>query len=501
MKYKILVVLPMCAMLFASCQDFLQENPRSVITTGNYYQTQEQIDAAVYGAYSGLDDIYVGAYGVATSPLFAIDYQTGYATRPRDAAFAENQFLFLETLDPANEYINDWWTSAYIPIENCNSVIANLNKTKLLEDAAKNRLLGEMHFLRAHFYFQLVRLFGEVPLKTAPTTNLNEVFFPKSSQDSIYSQIVADLKFAETSGLVWEDLPGRANLGAVKSLLAKVYITMAGYPLQKGTAYYQLAYTKANEVIDSNKYPLFAKYSDLRKATNENTKEHIFQIQRESENFANLLHFCYLPYPEKKVSIQKGVGGAMKPSKSFYDSYEAGDQRVAEKNYYYTSSVQYGKTTVATFDPFIYKYWDADAEVSGKSGANIWCIRSADIMLLAAEAKAYVDGGTTTDTKAINAYYLVRNRAKPNEAKPTSITLDQVQKERYWELCYEFQTWYDMIRTRRAFDVVKGIMVDLIGYTAPEHKRAFIEADLLFPIPLEEQQTNPFLAVDTTTVN
>ena len=107
------------------------------------------------------------------------------------------------------------------------------------------------------------------------------------------------------------------------------------------------------------------------------------------------------------------------------------------------------------------------------------------------EAKATLDGGSTSDAIAVDAYFQVRHRALPNEARPTSITVDQVLKERAWELCYEFTGWYDMLRTHRAFDPVSKQMVDLFGYQAVNHTYPFKESDLVFPVPLREKELNP----------
>mgnify|MGYP000016577955 CR=1 FL=1 len=92
--------------------------------------------------------------------------------------------------------------------------------------------------------------------------------------------------------------------------------------------------------------------------------------------------------------------------------------------------------------------------------------------------------------------FQVRHRALPNEARPTSITVDQVLKERAWELCYEFTGWYDMLRTHRAFDPVSKQMVDLFGYQAVNHTYPFKESDLVFPVPLREKELNPLLGED-----
>ena len=148
-------------------------------------------------------------------------------------------------------------------------MIQNVSATDIISESQKAKYLGEAYFLRAYYYFQGVQLFGDIPLKTEPTVDLNTVKIPRSPKEDIYNQIVEDLKKAEQSGLDWSDKTGHVSMGAIKTLLAKVYLTMAGYPLQKGNEYYQLAYEKAKEVIDSGAFSLFADYKDLRALENE----------------------------------------------------------------------------------------------------------------------------------------------------------------------------------------------------------------------------------------
>src|SRR5690606_25949371 len=107
------------------------------------------------------------------------------------------------------------------------------------------KLLAEAHFLRAWYYFQLVQMFGNIPLITEPVTLQSEQLFPDpATPEAVYSLIVSDLKTAEAANLNWLVSSGRVSQGAIKALLAKVYLTMAGYPLQKGAEYYKLAAEK-----------------------------------------------------------------------------------------------------------------------------------------------------------------------------------------------------------------------------------------------------------------
>ncbi len=338
--------------------------------------------------------------------------------------------------------------------------------------------------MRAYHYFRGVQLFGEIPLKTAPTEGIEDVTITKALIERNYAQMVTDLTQAENLGLPWTDATGHVSLGAVKTLLAKVYITMAGFPLNKGEEYYRMAYEKAAEVISSGEFSLFSEYADLRNPANGNTGEHIFMIQRQKVIANNELHFAMLPSPGKTdppISANNFFDPALRPTMEFYNSYEQGDRRIEEGAFFYT---------YAPGEVMNYKYWDSDAAASPPSAAHIPRLRYADLLLLCAEAKANADGGSTGDAVAVNAYYEVRKRAFPGEARPASILVNQVLTERFYEMAFEYHLWFDMIRTRKTLDVTSKQIVDLIGHKATTHLRAFQESDLLLPLPLMETQRN-----------
>lgn len=490
-------VLLLLMVFLTSCVNFLDLDPSGSLGAEDYYKTAEQIRAAVNGTYEGLSLPFIENIGISVSPAYSIEYITGYSRRPRPSGFDDDQFLRLDKLDAANSRIQAWWNATYYPLENCNSVIENVSLTTLVDDVTRQRYLGQAYFLRAWYYFQAVRLFGDIPLKLTTTKDANNVKVRRSPKEAIYEQIEKDLIKAENSGLPWIDQSGHISLGAVKSLLAKVYITMAGYPLQKGVTYYEKAYNKALEVINSRQFSLFDQYGDLRDPATQNTREHIFMLQHHPTLAQSNIHGAYLPYPPLEISIQPNYGGAMAPAQAFYDAYDDSDGRKQEQAFFYTQYPRYDNPAETVFFPmpYIYKFWDADAEKTGRSGANFPLIRYADVLLLCAEAKSQLDGGTTADAAAVDAWYAVHHRAFPAAPRPADISTEAVLKERYWEFCFEFQTWYDMLRTRKAFDVVNGRMTSLIGYKAPNHLRAFEETDLQLPLPLAEVQKNPDLAL------
>ncbi len=489
--------------VFASCDKFLEEEPKTFLSPDFYFESEAQITAAVNGVYTFLDDIFSGDIEQGSQTYMFLEYLPGYGDRPYSGTTSDLSQAFNLNIKEDNGYVEKIWQTGYTAIENCNSIIESYDNvtSDIISDASKNKLYGEVYFLRAYNYFNLVRLFGDIPLKLSSTKSLTDVEIELSSVETVYSQIEKDLLKADSlmANNTWASVEGRVAKGAVKALLAKVYLTMAGYPLQKGTTYYQKAFDQAKAVVASNQFYLFDDYAALRNVANENTGEYIFMIQRESQYAGSPVHSNMLPYPEPEqpISASGAYGGALAPSQAFYDSYTSGDLRIAEKGYFYTKheALDDASIIVELGRPYIYKYWDADAAESGNSGKNYPLIRYADVLLILAEAKAQIDGGTTNNAEAIDAYYQIRNRANPDEAKPNLLSIDDVLKERFWEMCFESQTWYDMLRTRKALNVTTRNIVSMIGYNAPSHTEGhvFEEDDLLFPYPLREKRLNPNL--------
>lgn len=481
-----------------SCESFLEENPKTFLNPDSYYQNENQVVAAVNGVYTFLDDIMDSDIEPGSQSFIFMEFLHGYGERKRGSGTQDlsqaNSLLIADN----NGYVQRFWETGYRAIENCNSIIEGIEAMAegTINESNKNQYLGEAYFLRGYFYFNLVRLYGPVPLKLNSTKDLSDTEIQLSSIEDVYNQIDADMTKAGElmEGLEWTNISGRVTKGTVKSMHAKVLLSMAGYPLGKGAEYYTKAYNMAKQVYNSNAYRLFDNYAQLR--TVENSGEIIWSVQREADNAGNPLHSALLAYPApvKAVSASAAYGGAITTTQLFLDTYPENDKRAEEGAFYYTQHEALDNSGIVDLGGvYIYKYWDSNAAVTGKSGANFTLLRYADVLLLMAEAKAQADGGTTTDADAVNAYYAVRKRALPDEAKPASITTDMVLKERFWELAFENQTWFDMIRTRKALHVVTGQMVNLIGYQTPSHIAPFTEASLLLPYPIREKRLNPNL--------
>lgn len=475
-----------------SCSDFLTEHPKTFLSPDDFFTTQDQMEAAVNGCYSGLTNIFTGGVGVGVSPWHMLELLTGNIDRTQPGS--DEDLGIKLPVKETNIYIGYIWQGAYSAINNCNSVITGISNSEAAVDPAiKNDLLGQVYCLRAWYYFQLVRLYGPVPYLTEQTKDLSEAQVSPASQEEVYEGIVSDLTEAKSLLASWSRTDGYISKGVASGLLAKVYLTMAGFPLSK-TENYAKAYDEAKTLVSQKAYSLFGTYADLRNPANENRGEFMLSSQHEADRAGSGMHVSCLPFPVPSSAIDENnaYGGCVIPTLVYYNSYDDADLRKADgQGFFYTHYAALdGSGDVAFSRPYFYKYFDASAVSSGKSGEDYPLLRYADVLLTLAEAKAMADGGTTSDASAIDAYYQVRHRAMPAEIKPSSISFEDVYKERFWEFCCESQSWYDMIRTRKAYKFEGDQIVNMVGYQAPNHDSAFTEADLLFPYPAHDRLLN-----------
>ena len=238
-----------------SCDAFLEEKPKTFLTPDTYFQNEGQVVAAVNGLYTFLDDIFNGDIEPGSQTFISLEYMSGYGERLRGSGTQDLAQANSLNVAENNGYVQRFWETAYKAIENCNGTIEGIEAIAegVLTADRKNELLGEAYFMRAYYYFNLVRLYGPVPLKLTSTSSLANVAIELTSIEGVYTQIDLDLTKAGElmDKTAWANTSGRVSKGAVKSLHAKVYLTMAGYPLKKGTEYYKKALDKAYEVYKS----------------------------------------------------------------------------------------------------------------------------------------------------------------------------------------------------------------------------------------------------------
>lgn len=475
------------ALCMSGCSKFLDESDPSNFTVENYFTKPEHARSSVNSIYASLREPMSSGFGGGAWTM--TEFATGQAAT--DLGQAVDSYFVKDLQNTAdNNYGLSYWQNYFKGIANANLSIAKI-PTITMDAAEAKRLIGEAHFLRAWYYFNLVQLFGNIPLVTEPVDLKSEQLRPNQAPaGEVYNLIVADLKTAEAAGLPWVDLTGKASMGAAKSLLAKVYLTMAGYPLQKGAEYYDLAAKKAEEVLDSKQFRLFDTYADLHNPAKKNVDENIFMIQYKTQIVPGNWQELIIPY-NKNISAYSAETGGIYATAAFVKSYEPADLRAKEGQFFFTKFTnQDNRNLVVDLGGyFLYKLFDVTAHTStANSDLNWSLIRYAEVLLLYAEASNEVAG---PGAKAYDALNLIRRRAKLTDLQ--GLSKDQfreaVWRERWHELCFENVTWFDMARLRKAFNVTTKGFDNFVGHKF-SYGPVLTDRELLFPIPSRELRNN-----------
>ena len=498
-KYSSIVIL-MTLVMLTGCKKFLAEKDPSNLEPDSYYTIPEHAEAAIAAAYSQTRFIGSGA-GIFVANFSMLEVVTGTAKTETGQNSDLNNLIGL-SYNGDNLLVRNWWNGLYSVIAQTNLVLDRVPGIPQMDEARRNQILGEARFLRAWAYFYLVRLYGDVPLITTSQSTSSENFYPSRAPSAdVYKLITDDLTSAENAGLPWTDESGRANKGAVKALLAKVYLTMAGQPLNLGASYYKLASDKALEIITQSGITLFANYGDLHSLNQENRGEHMFEIQYLATVAGNPMQQLLLPN-FKNVSAYSDEVGSTVPTTQFYQSYEAGDLRAKDREgFFYTSYYDGGNGALKQLNaPYIFKHFDIVANgtlgVAGTTQSDLnWPqIRYADVLLIYAEAQNRADG--TANAQAYSAVNAIRARAELDPIAGLSQTAfeEAVWRERWHELCYEGVTWFDMVRLRKVYNELTNGFDDFNGHKFPDNPSLVLsDKNLLFPLPTAEMRNNPNL--------
>lgn len=487
------------------CSEFLVEEDPSNLTPESYYTIPDHAEAALAAVYADMRFIG-GDGGIFSSNWQLLEAPTGTSTT-ETAQNSDLNNLYGLVYDGRTQHIINYWNGLYRVIAQANLVIDKVPAITPMDENQKKKVLGEARFLRAWAYFNLVRLWGDVPLITLPQTASSEDFRPApSSKESIYDLVVEDLKVAESAGLPWMEVSGRVSMAATKSLMSQVYLTMAGFPLSKGASHYQLAAEKAAEVINYSKsnplsLNLFPEYANLRDEKLGNRVEHIFQIQYNVVVAGNPMNNMFPNFKPVTFAGPSGTGSTV-PTIEFYNSYEPGDKRaINQVGYFYTS--YYTNGSGAPFDlgaPYIFKHFNQTAlGTSGVPGTrannlNLPMIRFAEVLLIYAEAQNELGG---PNDLAYESLKRIRDRAAlttPAIGQYTKDTFrEAVWRERWHELCYEQITWFDMLRLRKAYNESTNGFDEFVGHINQSSNETLQAKHLLMPYPLPEMQNNPNL--------
>lgn len=460
------IVSGLLLLSLSACSGLLEEVPQDTLVSSIFFRTQSDALAGMNAVYGRLNkNMYNRIFALYTDE-FTDDMTAGIGV---NNAFIRAIDNFAHT--PVNDRIDLAWQEHYDGVNRANEVIA---KVPLIDmnTQLRDRIVGEAKFVRALLYFNLVRLFGQVPLVLAPTSSTEGLNVEQASVDAIYNQIIKDLTEAEAIlplSYTGSDV-GRAPKGAASGLLAKVYLTRQQWAL---------AAQKCKEIIDSNVYSLWDDYAKVFQVGTENQREALFSVQFAS-GLSNGNSMMVLAMPRGKVPGLTG-NEADVPTDDLVNAYEKGDRR---KDVTIRNTLVVGGTTY-TFTNCFFKYYDpATFSNSGDSGVNYPVLRYSDILLMYAEALNEQTGPSAAAYALINQ---VRQRARngvsgvlPDLSGLTQETLrSAILKERRIELAFEGQRWFDLIRS--------GTMVAVMRASG---KTAVQPFHVLLPIPQREIDTN-----------
>lgn len=482
-KITLYICMLLVSMGVMSCDDFLEENP-GTLTTQADLSSPEAARAFVTSIYANVNVIVTGSGGWGGNTLSLLEFMSGKADGvPQTEAFRFN----LLTYDSQSFYIDTYWQGLFQGVLRCNVALEQLPRFSILSEQELNDYLAEVRTMRAFYYFYLVRMYGDVPMINEPVRSLGDVNMARAPVKEIYDQIIIpDLLAAENANLPWRRPNGEVSMGFIKSLLADVYLTYAGYPVQGGATAYAESASRSLEVLNQKgaTFNLFPEYTDMINPDNKNSGEFIFQVQFDKVNRTNPLTPVALP-TFAGISVYSNEFGGLVPRQEFIQSYDPNDKRVQEKQYFIT---EYRGKQLGGY--YIYKWFDHVAvDQDARSELNFSVYRLPDVMLMYAEASNRAEGGP--NAMALESVNEIRQRAELDPIGPMAADAfeQEVWDQRYFELCYEGKVWFDMLRTRKVRNDLTGNYDDFVGHTNV-FNATFAERNLRFPIPLREMDVN-----------
>src|SRR5665648_112619 len=489
MKLKKYFSIAILVLLSIACsEDFLTKSPEDSINTSNFFQTESDAISAINGAYQPLQWPKLYNMRMWTTDIMAGNSIVG-AGGGTDGIETQDEANFVTASD--NQGVLDLWRGPWPGILRCNIILQKVPEMTISE-TVKNRVLGEAYFLRAHYYFILVRFFGDVPLTLKPVEPGDDLRPFRTPKAEVYDQIIADLNKAVTLLPPKEQYSGndvgRASKGSAVGMLAKVYLTLGDWQQVVDLC----------DQVKSLGYSLNANYSDNFSSAIENSKESLFEIQYvsdagmgcwDNENQSSWLS----PFtgPRGSDFVAGGYGGNQ-ATKEFIDSYETGDVRQDVTALYEGCYKFDGKDYTISWSMTGFNLRKFLVPLSAvpsydNSPLNFPVLRYADVLLMKAEALNEL--GLTTEAAApLNE---VRTRAGLENV--TGLAKDafreKVLNERRMELAFEGQRWFDLIRINNGqygIDFLKSI-----------GKSNMSSKFLLFPVPQKERDANPNLTQNT----
>jgi starch-binding outer membrane protein, SusD/RagB family len=513
MKAKYLLFIAIAIISVSSCKKYLDVDPTDFTTPETFYQSPKDLDQALTGIYSELNN--TGTY--SRNLVFDLAFGTDEAFYKRSTAQIDP---IVYNADGSNSTITTTWTSLYAGINNANLLLANINRPAM-EETERGRIRGEALFLRAFLYFQLLHLWGDVPLILTPTLSGINVKNARTPQKQVYEQILGDMKTAE--GLVGDLMnpkgSGRLSKSAIQGVLARVCLKMAGEPL-KDVSKFAEAKLWADKVIQSGIHHLNADYAQIFINLTQDKYdigECIWEVEIAGNGLANPVETG--GWFAKKLSVRNQSGplygyAEVGATGILYRRYDDPHDVRRDRNIatYYFPNLKSESLSDTLPHPATAIYardtgkWRIQDEISGSRNSdagptNFPLLRYADVLLMYAEAENEVSGPTVAAFSALNQ---VRARAKARDFTsadaPDKESFRRIlQDERSRELCYEATRKFDLIRWGIFLGVMKDVENDILS-NAPSNLqygatgyRNVKARNLLLPIPTLELNLNSLM--------
>jgi hypothetical protein len=491
MKTKI-ILATLSILLFAGCQDFLNIRPEATVpSTGMDYTKAENIFLPISAAYASMrnDNVhgfqYVGAFEITSD-------NTDKGSTPGDNPPMNELDLF--TYTSINSLINDLWIGNFDIVSSANNALYQMPLFESAQLDATNKAYthqcaGEAKAIRAYAYFNLVRLFGRVPVIDRTLTSDQLAAKTQESSDSIYRFAEKDLLEAinvlpESYSSQWA---GRITKYTAMAIKAKIHMYHAS--ITNSVANWDSVASLTDRIIASGRFDLLPDFRKEFSLDGKNSVESLFEIQSSALGKSNgdqtYLTYAYVQGPRGNSPGNMQGWGFCTPSTNLINFFTTRGEtvRAATTFLYRGTKTPEGDSIKTICSNPVY-----NGKVYTPSASNTWSyngygfdqnvhvIRYSEVLLMFAEAKA--NGATTGNTSGYTALIAV-NKVRDRVHLPLlgSASLQDIADERRAELALEEDRFFDLVRTGKAATVLSGQ-----GFKSPKNN--------VFPIPNTQMQLN-----------